>query len=81
MQPHDEASEVLRGSRPRLRRDPQLALLRRTSAYRAGCGPVWSSLARSHWPIEQQYSVSLKDDLGREHFEGRTYPGGCITSS
>jgi SRSO17 transposase len=31
-------------------------------------------LARSRWPIEQQYR-ELKDDLGFDHFEGRTYPG------
>jgi SRSO17 transposase len=32
------------------------------------------TLARSRWPIEQQYR-ELKDDLGLDHFEGRTYPG------
>ena len=32
------------------------------------------TLARSRWPIEQQYR-ELKDDLGFDHFEGRTYPG------
>jgi len=31
-------------------------------------------LARSRWPIEQQYR-ELKDELGLDHFEGRTYPG------
>jgi len=31
-------------------------------------------LARSRWPIEQQYR-ELKDDLGLDHFEGRTYRG------
>jgi SRSO17 transposase len=31
-------------------------------------------LARSRWPIEQQYR-ELKDGLGLDHFEGRTYPG------
>jgi SRSO17 transposase len=31
-------------------------------------------LARSGWPIEQQYR-DLKDELGLDHFEGRTYPG------
>jgi SRSO17 transposase len=31
-------------------------------------------LARSRWPIEQQYR-ELKDELGFDHFEGRTYPG------
>jgi SRSO17 transposase len=30
------------------------------------------SLARSRWPIEQQYR-ELKDELGFDHFEGRTY--------
>ena len=30
--------------------------------------------ARRRWPIEQQYR-ELKDDLGLDHFEGRTYPG------
>ena len=32
------------------------------------------SLARCRWPIEQQYR-ELKDELGWDHFEGRTYPG------
>lgn len=32
------------------------------------------TLARSRWPIEQQYR-ELKDDLGLDHFEGRTLPG------
>ncbi len=32
------------------------------------------ALARSRWPIEQQYR-ELKSDLGLDHFEGRTYPG------
>lgn len=32
------------------------------------------TLARARWPIEQQYR-ELKDDLGLDHFEGRTYPG------
>jgi SRSO17 transposase len=32
------------------------------------------ALARSRWPIEQQYR-ELKDDLGLDHFEGRTYSG------
>lgn len=31
-------------------------------------------LARCRWPIEQQYR-ELKDELGWDHFEGRTYPG------
>jgi SRSO17 transposase len=31
-------------------------------------------LARSRWPIEQQYR-ELKDELGLDHFEGRTWPG------
>jgi len=31
-------------------------------------------LARCRWPIEQHYR-ELKDDLGWDHFEGRTYPG------
>lgn len=31
-------------------------------------------LARGRWPIEQQYR-ELKDELGLDHFEGRTYPG------
>lgn len=30
--------------------------------------------ARCRWPIEQQYR-ELKDDLGWDHFEGRTYRG------
>jgi SRSO17 transposase len=32
------------------------------------------ALARCRWPIEQQYR-ELKDELGWDHFEGRTYPG------
>jgi len=32
------------------------------------------ALARSRWPIEQQYR-ELKDDLGLDHVEGRTYQG------
>jgi SRSO17 transposase len=32
------------------------------------------AIARSRWPIEQQYR-ELKDDLGLDHFEGRTYQG------
>lgn len=32
------------------------------------------ALARSRWPVEQRYR-ELKDDLGLDHFEGRTYPG------
>ena len=32
------------------------------------------ALARSRWPIEQQYH-ELKDDLGLDHFEGRSYQG------
>ena len=31
-------------------------------------------LARSRWPIEQQYR-ELKDELGLDHFEGRSYRG------
>jgi SRSO17 transposase len=31
-------------------------------------------LARSRWPIEQQYR-ELKDNLGLDHFEGRRYQG------
>jgi SRSO17 transposase len=31
-------------------------------------------LARSRWPIEQQYR-ELKDELGFDHFEGRSYRG------
>lgn len=31
-------------------------------------------VARSRWPIEQQYR-ELKDELGFDHFEGRTYRG------
>lgn len=31
-------------------------------------------LARSRWPIEQQYR-ELKDELGFDHFEGRTWQG------
>jgi SRSO17 transposase len=32
------------------------------------------TLARSRWPIEQQYR-ELKTDLGLDHFEGRSYRG------
>jgi SRSO17 transposase len=32
------------------------------------------TLARGRWPIEQQYR-ELKDDLGLDHFEGRSYQG------
>lgn len=32
------------------------------------------TLVRSRWPVEQQYR-ELKDDLGIDHFEGRTYRG------
>lgn len=32
------------------------------------------ALARCRWPIEQQYR-ELKDELGWDHFEGRTYRG------
>lgn len=32
------------------------------------------TLARSRWPIEQQYR-ELKEDLGLDHFEGRSYRG------
>lgn len=32
------------------------------------------TLARSRWPIEQQYR-DLKDELGWDHFEGRTFRG------
>ena len=31
-------------------------------------------LARSRWPIEQQYR-EFKDELGFDHFEGRTFQG------
>ena len=32
------------------------------------------TVVRSRWPIEQQYR-ELKDELGIDHFEGRSYPG------
>jgi SRSO17 transposase len=32
------------------------------------------TLARSRWPIEQQYR-ELKDELGLDHFEGRSFQG------
>ena len=31
-------------------------------------------MARARWPIEQQYR-ELKDELGLDHFEGRSYRG------
>jgi SRSO17 transposase len=36
--------------------------------------PDLVTLARSRWPIEQQYR-ELKDELGLDHFEGRSYRG------
>jgi hypothetical protein len=36
-------------------------------------------LAHQRWAIEQQYS-DLKTELGLDHFEGRTFPAGSITS-
>ena len=36
-------------------------------------------LAHQRWAIEQQYQ-ELKTELGFDHFEGRSYPGGSITS-
>ena len=38
--------------------------------------PLWElvALARSGWPIESQY-LELEDDLGIDHFEGRSYRG------
>jgi SRSO17 transposase len=33
-----------------------------------------ATVVRSRWPIEQQYR-ELKDDLGIDHFEGRSYRG------
>jgi SRSO17 transposase len=36
--------------------------------------PELVRLARCRWPIEQQYR-ELKDELGWDHFEGRTYRG------
>ena len=44
---------------------------------------TWRELVRfahHRWAIEQQYR-ELKTDLGLDHFEGRTFPGGTITSS
>lgn len=35
---------------------------------------VLVTTARSRWAIEQQYR-ELKDELGLDHFEGRSYPG------
>jgi SRSO17 transposase len=32
------------------------------------------TVVRSRWPIEQQYR-ELKDELGLDHFEGRSYRG------
>ena len=32
------------------------------------------TVVRGRWPIEQQYR-ELKDELGIDHFEGRSYPG------
>jgi SRSO17 transposase len=36
--------------------------------------PDLVTMARARWPIEQQYR-ELKDDLGLDHFEGRSYRG------
>ena len=36
--------------------------------------PELVAVVRSRWPVEQQYR-ELKDDLGIDHFEGRTYRG------
>jgi SRSO17 transposase len=36
--------------------------------------PEMVTLVRGRWPIEQQYR-ELKDELGIDHFEGRTYRG------
>jgi len=36
--------------------------------------PALVTVARSRWPIEQQYR-ELKDELGIDHFEGRSYRG------
>jgi SRSO17 transposase len=36
--------------------------------------PDLVAMARARWPIEQQYR-ELKDDLGLDHFEGRSYQG------
>jgi SRSO17 transposase len=36
--------------------------------------PDLVAMARARWPIEQQYR-ELKDDLGLDHFEGRSYRG------
>jgi SRSO17 transposase len=35
-------------------------------------------LAKGRWRIEQDYR-ELKDELGLDHFEGRSWPGGTIT--
>ena len=35
---------------------------------------AWVTLVRSRWPIEQPYR-ELKDELGIDHFEGRSYRG------
>ena len=37
------------------------------------CAP-WSRLAHQRWAIEQQYQ-ELKDEIGLDHFEGRSLPG------
>jgi SRSO17 transposase len=36
-------------------------------------------LAHQRWAIEQQYQ-ELKDELGLDHFEGRSFPAGTATS-
>ena len=36
--------------------------------------PQLATVVRSRWPIEQQYR-ELKDELGLDHFEGRSYRG------
>lgn len=51
----------------------------RTKAYLVALGPTATlrelvRLAHHRWAIEQQYQ-ELKDELGLDHFEGRSFPG------
>jgi SRSO17 transposase len=71
--PHRRAAEVWvlferdRGATPRIK--AYFVTLPPTASLRA-----LVRLAHHRWAIEQQYQ-ELKDELGLDHFEGRSYPG------